>query len=124
VAVNLTKRALAEITVEASLTEVSETLKGIMPFFDILFKGETFTEPNGIELLGKCGVTWRSWGETIKIKIKEEGGNSIVHAESESSLGTTLIDYGKNKENLQRLFLELTRKYKSTSPLALKEKVL
>jgi hypothetical protein len=119
----LTKRALAEITVEASPTEVSETLKGIMPFVDFLFKGETFTEPNGIELLCKHGASMRSWGEIIEIKIKEDGhGGSVVQAESEAKVGTTLFDYGQNKENLQRLFLELTRKYKSTSPFQLKEK--
>ena len=95
-----------------------------MPFVDILFMGEFFTESNGIELLGKCGMSLRSWGETIKIRIKEDGGNSYIHAESEASLGTTLIDYGKNRENLQRLLLELTRKYKITSPRFSKKNLL
>ena len=122
----LTKRALAEIAVEASPTEVSKTLIEIMPFFDVLFKGERVEEnSHRIELIGERGMGFRSWGETITIKIKEDGRcGSVVQAESKASLETTLFDYGQNKENLQRLFLELIRKYKSTSPMVLKEKVL
>ncbi|MDH7448192.1 hypothetical protein [Aquimarina sp. 2201CG14-23] len=57
---------------------------------------------NGILL--KSGVTWKSWGEEIKIMLKSEKESDFEYIVSSSpKLKTMLIDYGKNLENINRI---------------------
>lgn len=57
----MTKRALAEITVEAPATDVSKTLKGFMPSIGISFERETAQEnPHRIELVGFHHISMRT----------------------------------------------------------------
>jgi hypothetical protein len=125
-AIKLTKLAFAEISVEASPTEVSRTMKEIFATIGISFVGENINrDSHGIELSGKRGMTFRSWGDKVKIEIMEDGhGGSIVRAESATAVPTTIFDYGQNKENLERIFVLLMNRYKNNSPLTLKEKIL
>jgi hypothetical protein len=126
VASKLTKRALAETSVDPSPTEVSRTIKEIFAIIGISFVGENIDEKSHkIELYGKRGMTFRSWGDEVKIEILEDGhGGSILRAESKAKVSTTMFDYGQNIENLERIFAILINKYKNTSPLVLKEKIL
>lgn len=120
----LTKRALAETSVEASPTEVARTIKEVFAIIGISFVRENINEKaQWIELYGKRGMTLRSWGDEIKIEISGDGiGGSSVRAESKATLSTTIFDYGQNKENLERIFAILINRYKNTSPLVIKEK--
>ena len=122
----LTKRALAETSVEASPAEVSRIMKEIFATIGISFVGENINEKSHrIELYGKRGMTLRSWGEEVKIEIGENGhGGSSLRAESKARVPTTIFDYGRNRENLERIFAMLTNKYKNTSELVFKEEVL
>jgi hypothetical protein len=121
----LTKRALAETSVEASPAEVSRIVKEIFAIIGVSFVGENINEKSHrIELCGKRGMTIRSWGDKVKIEIFEDGhGGSSLRAESKAIIPTTIFDYGQNKEDLERIFTILANKCKSTSPLVLKEKV-
>jgi len=57
---------------------------------------------NGILL--KSGMTWKSWGEEIKIILKSENETDFEYQISSSpKLKTTLVDYGKNLENINRI---------------------
>ncbi len=54
---------------------------------------------NGIFLT--TGITWKSWGEEIKIILKSEKDNNFQYLiSSNPKLKITLIDYGKNLENI------------------------
>ncbi len=121
----MTKRALAETSVEASPAEVVRTIEEIFAIIGISFKRENIDEnAEWIELRGeRREVTIRSWGEKVKIEIVGDGiGGSKIRAESKALLPTTIFDYGQNKENLKRIFSVLINKYKKTSPLVIKEK--
>jgi hypothetical protein len=50
-----------------------------------------------------CG-SWASWGERVTIRLEglPEGG-TLVDIHSRPRLSTTLIDYGKNQRNVDRL---------------------
>jgi hypothetical protein len=123
----LTKRALAETSVEASPAEVARTIEEIFGIIEIFFKRQNIDEKAGwVELHGEHrDVTFRSWGEKIKVEIiGDRIGGSAVRAESKAILPTTIFDYGQNKDNLSRIFAILTTKYKSTSPIVIKEKTL
>jgi hypothetical protein len=126
VASKLTKRALAETSVEASPAEVARTIEEIFGIIGISFKREIIDEKaQWIELHGKRGMTLRSWGDEVKIEILGDGiGGSSVQAESKAIVPTTIFDYGQNKENLERIFTILISKYKNTSPIVIKEKIL
>ena len=57
---------------------------------------------NVIQLRSKA--SWRSWGEKIRIIIiSEESGLIKYDVFSEPVIGITLVDYGKNLENVERL---------------------
>lgn len=57
---------------------------------------------NGIAL--KTGITWKSWGEEIKIVLKSESDSDFEYQISSSpKLKTTIVDYGKNLQNLKRI---------------------
>jgi len=57
---------------------------------------------NGILL--KSRMTWKSWGEEIKIILKTENETDFEYQISSSpKLKTTLVDYGKNLENINRI---------------------
>lgn len=57
---------------------------------------------NGILL--KTGMTWKSWGEEIKIILQgREESNFDYQISSSPKLKTTIVDYGKNLENVTRI---------------------
>jgi hypothetical protein len=54
---------------------------------------------NGIIL--KTGMTWKSWGEEIRIIQQSNGESDFEYLISSTpKLKTTLVDYGKNLENV------------------------
>ena len=57
---------------------------------------------NGIQL--STGVSWESWGEVINIIQIPNGENKYKYQIiSKPKLSTTIIDYGKNFENVKRI---------------------
>jgi len=118
----MTKRAFAEVTLDASPSEVSNALVQIMWASRVKVKNQMITEqPLTIHLYGEHSVSFRSWGEFLKITITAYNGGSKVNAESEAKLATTLFDYGQNKENLEILMNQLILKFRHTSSLVIKE---
>lgn len=55
-----------------------------------------------IKATAKLG--WKSFGENIELWINNNG---MVKARSTSSISTTFVDYGKNRENVEMLFKTL-----------------
>ena len=52
----------------------------------------------------KSGYTWKSFGEAITIRINESATDTFKYqVESKPKLPMTLIDYGKNLENILRI---------------------
>ena len=50
------------------------------------------------------GVSWRSWGEKILLSFHQTGPTTtVVEVESNPKLRTTVVDYGKNRENVKRI---------------------
>jgi hypothetical protein len=53
-------------------------------------------------------ISWRSWGENIRVDLAGVDGDVLVQVKSKSTLRTTLIDWGKNAENVRRFLGALT----------------
>jgi hypothetical protein len=121
----MTKRAVAEVTLDASPNEVSNALIQIMWASRIRVNNQRIAQqqPLVIQIFGEHSVSFRSWGELVKITIKDESSKSRVIAESEALIPTTLFDLGQNKENVEILLNQLLLKFSHSSPLAIKESI-
>ncbi len=59
-------------------------------------------------LLARTGVTWQSFGETIECSFEPAGPNrQIVSVESRPVIKTTLVDYGRNLENIEAISVRM-----------------
>lgn len=74
-------------------------------------KGGEITSRSKTEgiLEARSGRTWKSFGEVITFTLKDMGGDRTeVEFSSRPAAGTTVVDYGKNLQNVRRItvFLE------------------
>jgi hypothetical protein len=46
--------------------------------------------------------TMKSWGEHVQVAVAGVDGVVTVHVRSSSALSTTLVDWGKNSDNVKR----------------------
>jgi hypothetical protein len=61
------------------------------------------------KLVFRTGLSWSSWGEVISLRLEPiDETSTLVHLHSRPWLPTTLIDYGKNQQNLAQLQRMLT----------------
>lgn len=52
----------------------------------------------------KAGMTWKTWGDVISFDVRKINNDRIhVEISSRPAVRTTLIDYGKNLENVETL---------------------
>ena len=54
-------------------------------------------------------VSWRSWGEKIGVDVLGVDGDALVQVKSTSAFPWTLVDWGKNADNLRRFLAALTK---------------
>ena len=95
---NLGVTQTKEIQTKIRKTELISKLKKD----PIIGKMKMIETENGIAL--KSGVSWKSWGEEIKIVLKSETDPDFEYQISSSPrLKTTIIDFGKNLQNLNRI---------------------
>ncbi|MDQ3648218.1 MAG: hypothetical protein M3433_06485 [Actinomycetota bacterium] len=58
----------------------------------------------------KTKVSIKSWGEKVELTLAPEGDSATrVHVLSKASLGTTMVDYGKNQANVNSVVEWLER---------------
>lgn len=51
----------------------------------------------------RTGGTWKSFGEVITVQVSVARDGTLVTVTSKPRLAATLIDYGKNNENAERI---------------------
>lgn len=56
----------------------------------------------------KVGMGWASWGEKISVHIAPGPGGTAVHVRSECAFPLQLVDYGKNRKNVEHIVQGLT----------------
>lgn len=52
-------------------------------------------------------TSMRSWGETIMVYISEVSGETVTEVESRCKFPLQIIDWGKNKDNVEHIIHEL-----------------
>jgi hypothetical protein len=56
------------------------------------------------KIVARAGMTWRTWGDVISFDFLKIGNDRIqVEVSSRPAVRTTLVDYGKNLENVERI---------------------
>ncbi len=59
---------------------------------------------SGGRVLAKAGLNWRTWGDTISFQISAAGeGSSRIRVSSRPAAMTTIVDFGKNLQNVTRI---------------------
>jgi hypothetical protein len=60
-------------------------------------------------IIAGAGLNWKTWGDTILFEISAAGeGSSRIRVSSRPTARTTIVDFGKNLQNVHRIvsFLE------------------
>ncbi len=63
----------------------------------------------GGRIIAGAGLNWKTWGDTILFEISAAGeGSSRIRVSSRPTARTTIVDFGKNLQNVHRIvsFLE------------------
>jgi hypothetical protein len=55
------------------------------------------------KIIARTGTTWKSWGEVITFDIRKMNDVIQVKVSSRPAVRTTLVDYGKNLENVEKI---------------------
>jgi hypothetical protein len=116
---------MGKIAFEEGPDRVLEAVKKAFPVVGISLVEEKIVSerPRAVEVRGKRRWSVRSWGETVEIKLTEDGrGGSFVEAKSECVDRDELIDFGRNRKNVEGLFGELAKQMKVVGPVCVEEK--
>lgn len=79
------------------------TLDRLMEVLDGLDGAEQATVHDRRSVSVRTKVSVRSWGEDVTCTIVPGEGQFVIHVESKSSVVTTLIDFGANRRNVERV---------------------
>ncbi len=59
----------------------------------------------------RAGMTWKTWGDVVSLEVRRTSGDlTRVEISSRPALRTTLVDCGKNLENVESITGFLTRR--------------
>jgi hypothetical protein len=54
-------------------------------------------------------MSWKSWGERIRVEVQALDGNRVrVRVESRATFPLTMVDYGRNAENVRTVLQSLS----------------
>ena len=70
------------------------------------FRIKNSNETSGL-IEAEKDINVRSWGEKIKITVTSSTAGSQVNVESKAAYPLQAVDWGKNKENVQRILTDL-----------------
>ena len=66
------------------------------------------TDPEKGQIKAKGGITWRSWGEDLTVVV-EEVGPERTRVTVSSMLKFGLVDWGKNKRNVDDVLYQISQ---------------
>ena len=90
----------------------------IQPLVSVALKnmGAEILEQNPLSISAKTGMSLRSFGEIIQVDIKTLENSCQINIDSRCSMPSTLVDWGKNQNNIDEFFAELERLTASLVP--------
>ena len=90
----------------------------IQPLVYVALKnmGAEIFEQNPFSISAKTGISLRSFGEIIQVDIKTLEIGCQINIDSRCSMPSTLVDWGKNQNNIDEFFAQLERLTASVAP--------
>lgn len=64
---------------------------------------EVRADSASVTVRGRSRAGWASWGERIECRVQPADGGSRVEIRSRPWLRTTIVDYGQNRQNVERI---------------------
>ncbi len=58
--------------------------------------------------MARIGMTWKSFGERVTVRVSPDGAGSKINIASVPLLPTTMVDGGKGVENVETVLKELS----------------
>ena len=94
-----------EIIVDLDYDDAFEKTKRVL----ILIKAKvTKDSKNDGIIIAETGLSWKSFGENLLLKLKRVGSKQTqIKILSKPKVRTTMIDFGKNFENVERFYKEI-----------------
>lgn len=65
------------------------------------------SRPRG-KIIARAGINWKTWSDIITFDVNEIAGGTTVRISSRPAARTTLVDFGKNLENVEKISRFLT----------------
>ena len=62
-----------------------------------------FQNPDIGIIKARAGINWKTWGDNVYLKLIKGKGSTIVEISSRPSASSTLVDFGKNLDNVERI---------------------
>lgn len=90
----------ADVRVPTGVEVTVDRLRGVLEGLD---GAERSTVPDERSISVRTRVSLWSWGERVTCTIASAHGGFVVRVESKSLIPTTLIDYGVNRRNVERV---------------------
>ena len=59
--------------------------------------------PDEGTIKARAGINWKTWGDNVLIELVKGEGSTIVEISSRPSARSTLVDFGKNLDNVERI---------------------
>ncbi len=55
------------------------------------------------DIKARTGLNWKTWGDDIQIKLTKGRNNTEINISSRPSARSTLVDFGKNLDNVEKI---------------------
>lgn len=88
-----------------------ETVKSVIQEAVLSVSKAKIKSTNHSSVEAKTGFTWKSFGEDIVVSLERKDSSTIARINSKSSVKTTVVDYGKNLENIQNISSFIKQKF-------------
>ncbi len=96
------KSAAEPITLQQPIEQVYQRSLSAAEAFKKAKLHESDEAARRVEL--KVGMSMKSWGERVSIELTaDDESTTTAQVSSRASLGTTMIDYGKNHDNVEQV---------------------
>lgn len=107
-------KATATLTIDATLAEAWPVIVDVMQ----TARAKTIAVDDANHVIeAKAGTSIFSWGENVTVAASDYGPSQTeVTIRSVSSFKLTLIDYGKNKGNVEQLANRLRERLPASTP--------
>lgn len=101
-------RQVGQITLPVSMPSAVELTQAALSSLRMRAIAVSDTDPPIVS--GRTRMSWKSWGEHVRVALASNGSGGVVASvSSDPAVSTTIVDYGKNRDNVRAVCSALAR---------------